>query len=115
MRATISMALAVTLFTVPITQVAAQAGQQAQAAVSDSTATPPCRIGVPDVEGEKAALVWLAGSVKTATDSFAYPPPYRSVSTTDWVGIVIGGLIVLVVSVILISDGEDPDCCVVVD
>jgi hypothetical protein len=90
MRAAISIVLAVTLFTVPITQVAAQAGQQGQAAVSDSTTTPPARIGVPDVEGKNAALLWLAGDVKpAATDSLAYAPPYRSGLTVDWVALVL--------------------------
>ncbi len=99
---------AVTLFTIPITQVAAQAGQQTQAAMSDSTATPQGRIGVPDVEGEKAALLWLAGDVKpAATDSLAYAPPYRRVSTVGWVAIVAVGLLVVltVIANILVAAG----------
>jgi hypothetical protein len=100
MRAVISIVLAVTLFTVPITQVAAQVGQQVQAAVSDSTTPPPARIGVPDVEGEKAALLWLAGdSTPVVTDSLAFTPPYRRVSKAGWVAIVVGAALVVLIIV----------------
>jgi hypothetical protein len=99
MRAVVSIILAATLVTVPVTQVLAQADQQAQSIVTtDSTATPEGRIGVPDVEDDNAALLWLAGDVEPAeTDSLAYAPPYRRVSTAGWVGIVVGGLVVLFV------------------
>ena len=112
MRAVISIVLAVTLFTVPITQVAAQAGQQGQAAVSDSTTPTPARIGVPDVEGENAALLWLAGEGKpAATDSVAYAPPYRRVSTGGWVAIVVGAtLVVLLVVVAATLPCESVSC-----
>ena len=104
MRAVVSIILAATLVTVPVTQVLAQAGQQAQLiATTDSTATPQGRIGVPDVEGEKAALLWLAGDVEPAdTDSLASAPPYRRASTGDKIGLVVivAGIVVLLALIV---------------
>jgi hypothetical protein len=111
MRATISMVLAVTLFTVPITQVVAQAGQQARATVSDTTTTPPACIGVPDVEDDNAALLWLAGDPSpVATDSLPYTPPYRHISTGAKVTIVLSAALVVVAIVVVIYCSANQGC-----
>ena len=90
MRAVVSIILAATLVTVPVTQVLAQAGKQAQSIVTtDSTATPQGRIGVPTPEG-KGSLLWLAGDpAPVVSDSLASAPPYRRASTGKKVAIVV--------------------------
>ena len=112
MRAVVSIILAATLVTVPVTQVLGQAGQQAQATGTDSTATPQGRIGVPGVEGEKAALLWLVGEVDPAnTDSLLYTPPYRRMSTGAKVAIVVGVLVVLSIVAVVIYCTNQGELC----
>ena len=102
MRAVVSIILAAILLTVPITQVLAQAGQQAQSIVTtDSTATPQERIGVPEPEG-KGALLWLAGDpAPVVSDSLASA---RRASTGEKIGLVVMIAAVVVVFVVIVSN-----------
>ena len=102
MRAVASIILAATLVTVPITQVVAQAGQQAQSiATTDSTATPQGRIGVPEPEG-KGALLWLAGDpAPVVSDSLASA---RRASTGDKIAAVVMIAAVVVLFVFIVSN-----------
>ena len=106
LRAVISIILTATLASVPVQQ-ATQGGQQEQA-VTDSTTPPQIRIGVPAVEGEKAALLWQARNIKPATDSVAYHPLRQASNGGDTVGLIIIGsfTVLLVLLVALVFSGD---------
>jgi hypothetical protein len=105
-RVVISIILAATLAGVPAQQ-ATQVDHQEQA-VTDSTTPPQSRIGVPVVEGGKAALLWQARNLKPATDSVAYHPGRQASNGGDKAGIIImAGFTVLLILLVALefSDG----------
>ncbi len=114
MRRSVSIILAAVLVTTPIKVVLAQADQQeSQVAATDSTRIQtPTHIGVPVVEPNSGtALLFTVGlrDHTLARNPLPLSPPYRQVSTTrNIVLLVVGLLVALVVIVTLACAG--PAC-----
>ena len=116
MRRSISVILAAVLVTTPIKVVLAQAGQQeSQVTATDipSVVTPrtdqtPARIGVPVVEPNSGSALLFAVGVRDHTLARnPLSPPYRQVSNTKKVVVLVVGLLVAVLAIAIIACAGD--------
>ncbi len=116
MRRSISIILAAALVTTPIKVILAQAGQQeSQVTATDiPSVVPPrtdqttARIGVPVVEPNSgAALLFTVGLRDHTLARNPLSPPYRQVSTTKKVVVLVIGLLVAVLAILVIACAGD--------